>query len=152
MALTQTTHFRLALASTQHWTSSTLCDMDSLIPGSGVRYPFLSSRSPWQRLRIPPPLLLGLRAFLYRPYQHQSNRNGRLLYPVRAARFYLVRTAPHRLRCERLFVAAGCSTEEILKTSVSGNRYYVLPSSRVRDCLFLLLELGYFVVSLRFFF
>ena len=73
----------------------------------------------WQRLRIPPPLLLGLRAFLYRPYQRENNRNGRQLYPVRAARFYLVRTAPHRLRCERLFVFAGCSTKEILKTSVS---------------------------------
>ena len=110
VVLDQATHLRLALASTRRWTTSALCRIDSLIPGSGVRYPFLSSRPPWQILRIPPPLLLGLRAFLYWPYQRESNRNGRLLYPVRAARFYLVHTAPHRLRCERLFVSAGCST------------------------------------------
>ena len=93
--------------------------MDSLIPGSGMRCPFISSRSPWQRLGIPPPLLPGLRAFLYRPYQRENNRNGKLLYPVRVARFCLVRTAPHRLRGERLFVSPGYSTNEISKTSVS---------------------------------
>ena len=49
--------------------SSTLCRIVSLIPGAGVRFPFLSSRASWQRLRIPPPLLLGLRALLYRSYQ-----------------------------------------------------------------------------------
>ena len=119
MALPQSTHFRLALASTWRWMSSALRRMDFLIPGSGVRYPFLLSPSPWQRLGIPPPVLLGLRAFLSRPYQCENNRNGQLLYPVRPARFYLVRTAPHRLRCAWLFVSAGCSTKEILKTSVS---------------------------------
>ena len=49
--------------------SSTLCRFVSLIPGTGVRCPFLSSRASWQRLRIPLPLLLSLRALLYRPYQ-----------------------------------------------------------------------------------
>ena len=152
MALTQTIHFRLALDSIQRWTTSALCRMDSLIPGSGVRYPFLSSQSPWQRLRIPPPSLLSLRTFLYRPYQRENNRKGRLLYPVRAPRFSLVRSAPHRLRCERWFVSAGCSMKEILKTSVSfwlriSIYSNVLPSSRVCDCLFLPLELGYFVIS-----
>ena len=137
VALSLTTHSRLALASTQRWTTSALCHMDSLIPGSGVRYPFLSSRSLWQGLRIPPPLHLGLRAFLYWPCQHENNRNGRLLCPVRAPRFSLVRSAPHRPHCERLFVSAGCSTKEILKTSGSRYRYNVLPSSRVCDCLFL---------------
>ena len=68
---------------------------------------------------------------MYMPYQRENNRNGRLLYPVRAPRFSLVRSAPHRLRCERLFVSTGCSTKEILKTSGSGCRYNVLPSSRV---------------------
>ena len=34
-----------------------------------MRFPFLSSRASWQRLRISPPLLFGLRALLYRPYQ-----------------------------------------------------------------------------------
>ena len=49
--------------------SSTLCRTVSLIPGTWVRCPFLLSRVSWLRLRIPLPLLLGLRAFLYRPYQ-----------------------------------------------------------------------------------
>ena len=34
-----------------------------------MRCPFLSSQASWQRLKIPLPLLLGLRALLYRPYQ-----------------------------------------------------------------------------------
>ena len=49
--------------------SSTLCRTVSLIPGTGVRCPSLMSRVSWLRLRIPLPLLLGLRAFQYRPYQ-----------------------------------------------------------------------------------
>ena len=42
-----------------------------------------------------------------------TNRNWRLLCPVRAVRCYLDRTAAHRPRCERLFVATGLSTKEI---------------------------------------
>ena len=49
--------------------SSTLCRIESLIPGTGVRFPLLLSLVLWPRLRIPLPLLLGLRAFQYRPYQ-----------------------------------------------------------------------------------
>ena len=49
----------------------------------------------------------------------RNNRIGRLLCPVRAVRCYLDRTAPHRLRCERLFVTAGRSKKEISKTTVS---------------------------------
>ena len=49
--------------------SSTLCRTVSLIPGTGVRCPSLMSRVSWLRLRIPLPLLLGLRAFQYLPYQ-----------------------------------------------------------------------------------
>ena len=47
--------------------SSTLCHIESLIPGTGVRFPLLLSLVLWPRLRIPLPLLLGLRAFQYRP-------------------------------------------------------------------------------------
>ena len=54
-----------------------------------------------------------------RPYQRENIHDGRLLYPVRAPMFSLVCSAPHRLRCERLFVSAGCSAKKILKTSVS---------------------------------
>ena len=49
----------------------------------------------------------------------RKNRNGRLLCPVRAVKVYLDRTASHRPRCERLFVAAGRSKKEIAKTTVS---------------------------------
>ena len=49
--------------------SSTLCRIESLIPGTGVRFPLLLSLVLWPKLRIPLPLLLGLRAFQYRPYQ-----------------------------------------------------------------------------------
>ena len=48
-----------------------------------------------------------------------TNRNGKLLCPVRAVRCYLDRTTAHRLRCERLFVTMGCSTKEISKNMVS---------------------------------
>ena len=49
----------------------------------------------------------------------RKNRNGRLLCPVRTVKVYLDRTAPHRPRCERLFVTAGRSKKEISKTTVS---------------------------------
>ena len=99
--------------------SSTLCRIVSLIQGAGLRFPFLSSRASWQTLRIPLHLLLGLRAFLYQPYQMQEISNGRLLCPVRAVRCYLDRAAAHRALCERLFVTAVRSKKEISKTTVS---------------------------------
>ena len=49
----------------------------------------------------------------------RNNRNGKLLCPLRAVKVYLDRTAPHRPRCERFFVTAGRSKEEIAKTTVS---------------------------------
>ena len=49
----------------------------------------------------------------------RKNRNGRLLCPVRAVKVYLDCTAPHRPRCERLFVTAGRSKKVIAKTTVS---------------------------------
>ena len=95
--------------------NSTLCRIVSLIPGAGVKYPFLSSQALWQRLRIPPrfegfsePALPNAR----------NNRNGRLC-PVRAVRRYLDCTAAHLPRCERLSVTAGRSKKEISKTTVS---------------------------------
>ena len=99
--------------------SSMLCRTVSLIPGTGVRCPFLFSRVLWQRLRIPLPLLLGLRAFLYRPYQTREIIVMGDLCPMRVVRRYLDRTAAHRPRCERLFVTAGHSKKEISKTTVS---------------------------------
>ena len=108
---------------------SMLCHIVALIPGAGVRCPFLLSRASWRRLRTTPPLLLGLRASLYRPYQTRDNGNGRLLYPVRAVRCYLDRFAAHRQRCEQFLFAAGCSTKELSKTTVSF--WLRMPLSRV---------------------
>ena len=71
------------------------------------------------KTQVPPPLLLGLRASLYRPNQTRDNCNGRPFYPVRAVRCYLVRFAAHRQRCERFLFAAGCSTKELSTTTVS---------------------------------
>ena len=67
--LAQKTLFLLALPRLSVLVSYTLCRTESLIPGTGVRFLLLLSRVSWPRLRIPLPLLLGLRAFLYRPYQ-----------------------------------------------------------------------------------
>ena len=92
----------------------------SLIPGAGLRIPFLSSRASWQRLRIPLSLLLVFEGFTVLALPNSRNIcYGRLLCPVRAVRRYLDRTAAHRPRCERLFVTAGRSKEMISKTTVS---------------------------------
>ena len=48
-----------------------------------------------------------------------TNRNGRLLCPVRAVRCYLDHTAAHCPRFERLFVTAGHSAKGISKNTVS---------------------------------
>ena len=132
--------------------SSTLCHIVSLIPGSGLRFPFLLSRASWQRLRIPLPLLLGLRALMYRPYQTQEiiamgdcyflcGRSGVTL----TALLYIVR------------VVSGCFSPQgvarrryrrPLSPSGSGRQYHVPTSSRVRNSLFLPLELGRLVVLL----
>ena len=91
----------------------------ALISGAGVRCPFLSSVASWRRIRAPPPLLLGLRASLYRPNQTRDNLNGRLLYPVRAVRCYLAAGLRIVSDASGSFFAAGCSTKEFSKTTVS---------------------------------
>ena len=49
----------------------------------------------------------------------RDSPNGRLLCPARAVKHYLTRTAQHRPRCERLFVASGHTKKEISKNTVS---------------------------------
>ena len=83
-----------------------------------MRFPLLLSLVLWPRLRIPLPLLLGLRAFQYRPYQTRERiAMGDCCVLCGQSRF--TRTASHRPRCERLFVTAGRSKKEIAKTTVS---------------------------------
>ena len=123
----------------------TLCRVVSLIPGAGVRSPFLSSGSSWQRLRIPPPLLLGLRAFQYRPYQTQEIITMGHCY-ILCGRSGVTWTALLRIARD----ASGCLLPQgvarryrrPLSPSGSGRRHHVPPSSRVRNSLFLPLELG----------
>ena len=136
--------------------SSSLCRIVSLIPGTGVRYPFLLSRASWQRLRIPLLLLLGLRALLYRPYQTREiitmgdcyvlcGRSGvtltALLHIVRNVNGCLSPQGVARRRYRRPLSPSG-----------SGRRYLVLTSCPARNCLFLPLGLVRHVVSLRLFF
>ena len=136
--------------------SFTLCRIVSLIPGSGLRCPFLSSRASWQRLRIPLPLLLGLRAFLYWPYQTREiiamgdcyvlcGRSGVtwtvLLHIVRSVSGCLSPQGVARRRYRRPLSPSG-----------SRRRYHVLTSFRARNSLFLPLVLVRHVVSLRLFF
>ena len=65
--LAQKTLFLLALASAKRIGELHALSFESLIPGTGVRFPLLLSLVLWPRLRIPLPLLLGLRALQYRP-------------------------------------------------------------------------------------
>ena len=84
----------------------------------------------------------------------RNNRNGRLLCPVRAFRRYLAALL-HIVR-----VVSGCLSPQGVarryrrprSPSGSGRQYHVPTSSRVRNSLFLPLELGRLVVLLRLFF
>ena len=80
----------------------------------------LSSRASWRRFKAPPCLLLGLRAFTVpaQPDVRQS-QCGTVVSCV----------GGHRGRCEQFLFAAGCSTKELSKTTVSF--WLQMPLSRV---------------------
>ena len=136
--------------------SSTLCRIVSLIPGAGLRFPFLSSRASWQRLRIPLPLFLGLRALLYRPYQTREIIAMGNCY-VLCGRSGVTSTARLHIVCS----VSGCLSPQgvarrryrrPLSPSGSRRQYHMLTSFRVWNSLFLPLGLVRHVVSLRLFF
>ena len=136
--------------------NSTLCRIVSLIPGAGLRCPFLSSRASWQRLRIPLPLLLGLRALLYRHYQTLEIIAMGDCYVLCGRSGVTLTALLHIVR-----VVSGCLSPQgvarrryrrPLSPSGSGRQYHVPTSSRVRNSLFLPLELRRLVVLLRLFF
>ena len=136
--------------------SSTLCRIVSLIPGAGLRFPFLSSRASWQRLRIPLPLLLGLRALLYRPYQTREIIAMGDCYVLCGQSGVTWIVLLHIV-----FSVSGCLSpqgiarwrfQRPLSPSGSGRQYHVLTSSLARNSLFLPLELVRLMVLLCLFF
>ena len=136
--------------------SSTLCRIESLIPGTGVRFPLLLSRVSWPRLRIPLPLLLGLKALQYRPYQTRE-RIAMGDYCVLCGQSRFTSTALLHIVLD----VSGCLSPQGVarrrfrrprSPSGSGRRYHALTSSLGLHCLCLPPELERRVVSLRQFF
>ena len=118
--------------------------------------PSLMSRVSWLRLRIPLPLLLGLRAFQYRPYQTREiiamgdccvlcGRSGVTL----TALLHIVRDV---IGCSSPQGVARRRYRRPLSPSGSGRRYHVLTSSLERHFLCPPPELVRRVVLLRLFF
>ena len=118
-----------------------------------MRSPFLLSRASWQRLRIPPPLLLGLRALLYRPYQTREIIVMGDCYVLcgwsgvtSTVLLHIVRVVS---RCLSPQGVARRRYRRPLSPSGFGRQYHVPTSSLIRNSLFLPLELGRLVVLLR---
>ena len=95
------------------------------------------------------PLLLGLRASLYRPNQRETIAMGDSYILCRWSGFTWSAWAAHRQRCERFPFAARCNRKELSKTAVSfwlrmplsrmcclsvTVRSVLCPSSSVRSC------------------
>ena len=66
-----------------------------------------------------PPLLLGLRALLYRPNQRETIAVGDCYILCGLSRVTWSALATHRQRCERFLFAARCNRKELSKTTVS---------------------------------
>ena len=136
--------------------SSTLCRIESLIPGTGVRFPLLLSLVLWPRLRIPLPFLLGLKALQYRPYQTRE-RFAMGDYCVLCGQSRFTSTALlHIVRDENGCLSPqGVARRRLRRPrsrSGSGRRYHALTSSLERHYQCLPPELVRRVVSLRQFF
>ena len=104
----------------------------------------------------PPPLLLGLRALLYRPYQTAEIIARGDCYVLCGQSGVTLTALLHIVH-----VVSGCLSPQgvarrryrrPLSPSGSGRQYHRPTSSRVRNSLFLPLELGRLVVLLRLFF
>ena len=76
-----------------------------------------------------PPLLLGLRASLYRPNQRETITMGDCYILCGRSGVTWSAWAAHCQRCERFLFAAGCNMKELLKTIVSF--WLRIPLSRV---------------------
>ena len=95
------------------------------------------------------PLLLGLRASLYRPNQRETIAMGDCYILCGRSGVSWSAWAAHRQRCERFLFAAGCSMKELSKITVSfwlrmllsrvcwlsvTERSVLCPLSSVRSC------------------
>ena len=76
-----------------------------------------------------PPLLLGLRASLYRPNQRETIVMGDCYTLCGRSGVTWSAWAAHRQQCERFLFAVGCSMKELSKTTVSF--WLRMPLSRV---------------------
>ena len=76
-----------------------------------------------------PPLLLGLRASLYRPNQHETIAMGDGYILCGRSGVSWSAWAAHRQRCERFLFAAGCSMKELL--TITHSSWPRMPLSRV---------------------
>ena len=136
--------------------SYTLCRTESLIPGTGARCPFLLSRVSWPRLRIPLPLLLGLRAFLYRPYQTRERIAMGDCYVLCGQSGFTLTALLHIVHDVNGFLSPqGVARRRLRRPrSPSGSRrqYHALTSSLGRHCLCLPPELVRRMALLRLFF
>ena len=86
---------------------------------SGSGWSVLCFRHSFVTLCSDPPLLLGWRASLYRPDQHETNRNGRILYPVGGGQVFLVRLGGASSAVRAVHFATGCSVKVGSSISVS---------------------------------
>ena len=118
--------------------SYTLYRAESLIPGTGVRFPFVLSLVLWPRLRIPLPLLLSLRAFLYRPYQTREIIAMGDCYVLCGQSGFTLTALLHIVRdvngCSSPQGVARRRLRRLQSPSGSGRQYHALTSSLEWHC------------------
>ena len=102
--------------------------IESLTPGVGVRCPSPSSHVLWRGHRIPPPLLLGLRASLYQPYQMRAQSHWETVRSYAGGRAHLALPTPYRPQrvctCSSLLDIAWRRSLCPRSPSGSGRRYF----------------------------
>ena len=139
--------FILASASAGRFGYSMLCLLVALSrSGGGVSFVFVTG---FVAKTQAPPLLVGLRASLYRPNQRETIAMGNHYILCGRSGVSWSTWAEHRQRCERFLFAAGCSMKELSKITVSfwlrmplswvcwlsvTERSVLCPVSSVRSC------------------
>ena len=112
------------------WAYSMLCHIVALIPGAGVRCPFSFVPGFVAKTQDPlPPCSSVCGLHCTGPTKRETIAMGDCYILCGWPGCYLDRFAARRQRCERFLFAAGCSTKELSKTSVS---FWIrMPLSRV---------------------